>query len=166
MSLNIRKAEKGDIDSISILMTDLSRHFITPDNVLNRLQLVAESPIDSLYVCEDNGKILGLLGFRVRENIEEVSRFGEVSAIVVNAKEKRRGVGRFMMDYAEKLGRELGCKETWLVSGFAREKEAHLFYKQLGYQPTGYRFVKLFDNGGRGLNPPPSNTSPFQSPQE
>jgi GNAT superfamily N-acetyltransferase len=106
---------------------------------------------------KEGGKILGLLGFRIRENLEDVSKFGEVSALVVNAKEKRRGVGRFMMDYAEKLARELGCKGTWLVSGFAREKEAHLFYKQLGYQQTGYRFVKLVDNSGGRLNPPPSN---------
>ena len=68
-------------------MTDLARHNVTPDDMLNRLQFVAESKIDSLYICEEDGKILGLLGFRIRENIEEVSRFGEVSAIVVNTKE-------------------------------------------------------------------------------
>ncbi len=62
MSMNIRKAEKDDITALSSLMTDLSRHLVTPDDILNRLQLVAESPIDSLYVCEENGKILGLLG--------------------------------------------------------------------------------------------------------
>ena len=64
MSMSIRKAVKGDIAVLSSLMTDLSRHPVTPDDILNRLQLVAESPIDSLFVCEENGKILGLLGFR------------------------------------------------------------------------------------------------------
>jgi N-acetylglutamate synthase-like GNAT family acetyltransferase len=145
MALTIREAEKSDAAVLALLMTDLARHNITPDDILNRLRFVAESKYDFLFVCEENEIISGLLGFRIRENIEEVSRFGEVSAIVVNVNEKRRGVGRFMMDYAEKLAREMGCKGTWLVSGFAREKEAHLFYKQLGYQPTGYRFVKLFE---------------------
>ena len=144
MSLNIRKAEKEDIDSISVLMTDLSRHPVTSNNVLNRLQLIAKSPIDSLFVCEEHGKILDLLGFRIRENIEEVSRFGEVSATVVNADDRLKGVGRCMMKYAEKLAKESGCKGTWLVSGFAREEQAHKFYKRLGYETTGYRFVKLF----------------------
>ncbi len=50
-----------------------------------------------------------------------------------------------MMQYAEKLAREMGCQGTWLVSGFAREEDAHKFYKRLGYQTTGYRFVKLFE---------------------
>jgi N-acetylglutamate synthase-like GNAT family acetyltransferase len=145
MALTIREAGKSDAAVLALLMTDLARHNVSPDDMLNRLRFITESKYDFLFVCEENGIISGLLGFRIRENIEEVSRFGEVSAIVVNAKEKRRGVGRFMMDYAEKLAREMGCKGTWLVSGFAREKEAHLFYKQLGYQTTGYRFVKLFE---------------------
>ena len=106
---------------------------------------MAESPIDSLFVCEENGKILGLLGFKIRENIEEVSRFGEVSALVVNADDRLKGTGRYMMEYAEKLAKESGCKGTWLVSGFAREEQAHKFYKRLGYQTTVYRFVKLFE---------------------
>ena len=50
-----------------------------------------------------------------------------------------------MMQYAEKLAREMGCQVTWLVSGFAREEDAHKFYQRLGYQTTGYRFVKLFE---------------------
>lgn len=106
MSLRIRRAEKDDIIALSSLMTDLSRHPVTPDDTLNRLHLISESPIDSLFVCEEHGKILGLMGFRIRENIEEVSRFGEVSAIVVNADARLKGVGRCMMDYAEKMAKE------------------------------------------------------------
>ena len=145
MALSIRKAQQNDVNELSVLMTDLSRHPVTPDDMSNRLQFVAESKIDSLYICEEDCKILGLLGFRIRENLEEVSRFGEVSVLVVNADDRLKGVGRFMMEYSEKLARELGCKGTWLVSGFAREEEAHKFYKRLGYQTTGYRFVKLFE---------------------
>ncbi len=46
------------------------------------------------------------------------------------------------MEYAEDRARELGCKGTWLISGFGLEEEAHKFYARLGYQVTGYRFVK------------------------
>jgi GNAT superfamily N-acetyltransferase len=73
-----------------------------------------------------------------------MSRFGEISAIVVDKVKRRKSIGRFMMDYAEKLANEYECKGMWLVSGFGREEEAHKFYKQLGYEITGYRFVKLF----------------------
>lgn len=144
MFLSMRKAEKKDIDALCTLMDEMSRTAISPEQMLNRLQLVEESRIDSLFVCEEDEKVVGVLGFRIRENLEEMSRFGEISAIVVNPDDRRRGVGRFMMDYAEKLAREFKCKGMWLVSGFAREEEAHKFYEQLGYQITGYRFVKLF----------------------
>ncbi len=107
--------------------------------------MVEESKIDSLFVCEENGTILGLLGFRIRENLEEASCFGEISAIDVSKDKRRSGVGRFIIDYAETLARKTNCKGMWLVSGFGREKEAHEFYKNLGFQATGYRFVKLFE---------------------
>jgi GNAT superfamily N-acetyltransferase len=126
-------------------MMDLSGQPVTPDDMLNGLQFVAESEFYSVYVCEEDGKILGLLGFGIRENVEEVSRFGEVSALEVNTDDRLKGVGRLMMQYAEKLAREMGCQVTWLVSGFAREEDAHKFYQRLGYQTTGYRFVKLFE---------------------
>jgi len=131
MTMSIRRADKRDIQSLCSLMSDLAHHPISAEGIMNRLQFVAESKFDFLFVCEENGAILGLLGFRIRENLEEVSRFGEISAIVVNSKDRRKGVGRFMMVYAENLAKDLGCKGTWLVSGFARKVEAHQFYKSL-----------------------------------
>ena len=125
---NDLKGRINDAKALSGLMTDLSGHSITLEDMLNRLQFVATSKFNSIFVCEEIGK-----------------------------NDRLQRVGSFMMEYTESLARESGCKRTWLVSGFAREKEAHLFYKQLGYQQTGYRFVKLVDNSGGRLNPPPSN---------
>jgi N-acetylglutamate synthase-like GNAT family acetyltransferase len=144
MPLKMRNAEIKDIGALCILMDEMSHTKISENDMLNRLQLVGKSQIDSLFVCENNKELVGLLGFRIRENLEEKSRFGEISAIVVNHDKKRQGVGRFMMDYAEKLANEYKCKGMWLVSGFSREEEAHQFYRQLGFEATGYRFVKLF----------------------
>lgn len=110
--------------------------------MMNRLEMVRNSSIDELYVCEVDRTVQGVLGFRIRENIEEVSRFGEVSVIVTSSNAKRIGIGRAMMEFAENLAREKGCIGTWLVSGFGREEEAHKFYKKLGYEINGYRFVK------------------------
>jgi GNAT superfamily N-acetyltransferase len=144
MPLSMRRADRGDIEALCKLMEALSGHPISPEEMGNRLEFVAESRVDSLFVCEEDSRIVGLLGFRIRENLEEMSRYGEISAIVVDTDDRRRGVGRFMMDYAERLAKEKGCKGSWLVSGFGREQKAHKFYKRLGYQINGYRFVKPF----------------------
>jgi len=142
--LSMRKAQIEDIEALCDLMTDLAGHTLSRDGMLDRFEHIEKSDIDFLFVCEEDNRILGLLGFRIRVNLEEVSKFGEISAIVVRPESRKRGVGRYMMDYADKLARDLACKGMWLVSGFAREEEAHKFYKRLGYEVNGYRFVRPF----------------------
>lgn len=87
----IRKAENKDINSIQFLFGELTGHEISIVQVQNRLDFVNSSQIDSLFVYELDDKIIGLLGFRIRENIEENSRFGEVSLIVVDPKYRKNG---------------------------------------------------------------------------
>ena len=142
--LGMRKAEVGDIDALCELMTELSGNTLSREGMMDRLEFVEKSGIDYLFVCEEDERTLGLLGFRIRENLEEVSKFGEISAIVVRPESRKRGVARYMMDYADKLAIDMGCKGMWLVSGFGREEESHNFYKRLGYKINGYRFVRPF----------------------
>ncbi|UKS31092.1 GNAT family N-acetyltransferase [Paenibacillus sp. HWE-109] len=124
-------------------MTQLLNREITEDIMKDRIDFVAQSPFDSLYVYEED-QIMGTLGFRIRENIEDIARYGEISVIVVDNEAKRKGVGRILMKYAEDLAFQNQCKGTWLVTGNKRINEAHKFYKELGYEDTGVRFVKNF----------------------
>lgn len=140
----IREARKDDAVWLRGLMEQLSGQTTTVEDVLDRLQFIENSKIDFMFVYEDEGRVLGLMAFRIRENIEKVSKYGEISAIVVDENYRGRGIGRLMVEYAETLAKEMGCTGTWLVSSLHREKDAHKFYKHLGYEITGYRFVKLF----------------------
>jgi GNAT superfamily N-acetyltransferase len=143
MKLTVRHANSGDIPVLRRLLGQMSGHEPSSEQVEDRLALVERSLTDSLYVCEQGSAVVGALGFRIRENLEEVSRYGEISLLVVLDEAQRQGVGRFMMEHAERLAEREGCKGTWLVSGFGREEQAHQFYEELGYRATGYRFVKL-----------------------
>lgn len=144
MAVTIRKAIMQDSKRLSELMTQLSRHEVSEQDMMNRIEFVESSPFDSLYVWEENERIYGAMSFRIRENIEDVTKYGEISSIVVDQEARRKGVGRQLMEYADHLAKEQGCIGTWLVSGFGREEEAHQFYKDLGFNTTGYRFVKKF----------------------
>ncbi|OUM94754.1 MAG: hypothetical protein A9Z00_15080 [Thermobacillus sp. ZCTH02-B1] len=44
----------------------------------------------------------------------------------------------------EWFSRKKHCPGLWLVSGFGHEDEAHRYYKDFGFEVTGYRFVKRF----------------------
>jgi GNAT superfamily N-acetyltransferase len=143
MSLYIREANNDDAEILAVLMSELTEEPVTAEIAKDRLYFVKNSPFDFLYVCVENEEVLGFMAFRIRENIEAPTRYGEIAAIAVNAKVRNKGVGRFLMKHAEKLAKEHGCIGTWLVSGFGREEDAHQFYKKLGYKITGYRFRKL-----------------------
>jgi ribosomal protein S18 acetylase RimI-like enzyme len=144
MSTLIRHIKEKDLFEVCNLMFELTGHEISERDMKNRMDFVRSSNIDDLYVCEVDGKVQGVLGFRIRENIEEVSRFGEISVIVASSCSRRLGIGKAMMEYAEMLAKEKGCIGTWLVTDLDREEEAHRFYKSLGYKINGYRFIKPF----------------------
>ncbi|MDM5154782.1 GNAT family N-acetyltransferase [Bacillus sp. DX1.1] len=143
MTPHIRTATEKDIEALCSLTKELKGSNISQADMQNRLQFVAMSPFDFLYVYEEDSSIFGLLGFRIRENLEDVTRYGEISIISVDSTARRKGIGQILMDYAEQLAKEQNCIGTWLVSGTHR-KEAHPFYQKLGYEVNGYRFVKYF----------------------
>jgi GNAT superfamily N-acetyltransferase len=138
----IREATESDVLALCDLMLELSGKPISSDGMKDRLGIIRRTVTDSIFVYEQDSTIWGVLVFRIRENIREVSRYGEVCIIAVRSDAKRGGIGRKLMSFAESRAKELGCKATYLISGFARRDEAHPFYLELGYEITGYRFVK------------------------
>jgi N-acetylglutamate synthase-like GNAT family acetyltransferase len=90
----IRPAVLTDTQAVKELFQELVGHQFSDGDVMNRINYVQNSPIDSLFVYEFNKKIVGVLAFRVRENIEENSRFGEISVIVVNSESRKNGIGK------------------------------------------------------------------------
>ena len=141
---SIREATEEDIQSLCSLIKELNGSEISYSVMENRLKFVKDSPFDFLYVYEETDSILGMLGFRIRENIEDLNRYGEITIISVDSNARRKGVGRSLMEFAGELANKHKCIGTWLVSGMGRKDEAHQFYKELGYEITGYRFVKHF----------------------
>ncbi|MDR4410624.1 GNAT family N-acetyltransferase, partial [Bacillus anthracis] len=77
--------------------------------------------------------IFGFLGFRIRENLEDITRYGEISIISVDSTIRRKGIGHILMDYAEQLAKKHNCIGSRLVSGTKRV-EPHPFYNTLGYE--------------------------------
>lgn len=144
MPPTMRPMQPDDADAVRALMHQLSGYAMTRAEMLERLDFVNASPVDWLFVCETELGVVGVLSFRLREQIERPGRYGEIYAIVVDERARRQGIGRVLMEYAEDLARQHACNGTWLVSGFKRKDEAHRFYADLGYEITGYRFVKKF----------------------
>src|SRR4030042_1098996 len=99
----IRPVQASDAEAIGKLFEELTGQPTNDDTIQDRISFIGMSAIDELHVCEVDGQIQGMLGFRIRENIEEKSRYGEISVIVTLSQARRRGIGRRLMEYAEAL---------------------------------------------------------------
>ncbi len=129
MSFQIREATIDDIDALCSLTKELKGSSISYEDMNNRLQFVQMSPFDFLYVYEEEETIFGLLGFRIRENLEDVTRYGEISIISVDSTIRRKGIGQVLMDYAEQLAKKHNCIGTWLVSGTKKSRDSSFLQK-------------------------------------
>jgi GNAT superfamily N-acetyltransferase len=139
---SIRKATIADTPYLKELIQQLGSPDVTDRIMENRLQMIEGSQLDSMYVYADADEVQAAIVLRKRESIREVSTYLEVVITVVSNHSKRLGYGRKLMEFAEKIALAEGCKTMYLISGFQRKNEAHLFYKELGYAITGYRFEK------------------------
>jgi ribosomal protein S18 acetylase RimI-like enzyme len=64
-----------------------------------------------------------------------------VTALVVDGQARRRGMGKLLMEHAERMGSAAGCEFVELTSATDRA-EAHAFYRSIGYEPNSLRFRK------------------------
>lgn len=139
-ALSVRYATSLDAAVTAELLGQLG-YAMSADEARARLErddsrvLLAE--LGELGGCQ----VLGLLALAVHRPIEHARPVARVTAMVVRASARRRGVGRTLMERAAKLAEAEGCEGIELTSGMWPErKDAHRFYRALGYERTSYRF--------------------------
>jgi GNAT superfamily N-acetyltransferase len=67
---------------------------------------------------------------------------GRVTALVVEASSRGCGIGRALMEAAERWTAEQGCVLIEVTSN-QRRVDAHRFYEKLGYERTSFRFSRV-----------------------
>lgn len=80
----------------------------------------------------DDRHLLGVMHATRREVLES-DDFVEISGLVVDERERRAGVGRALVQAAERWARDLGVGAVRLRSNAVRE-DAHVFYERLGFR--------------------------------
>ncbi len=95
MSFQIREATIDDIDALCSLTKELKGSSISYEDMNNRLQFVQMSPFDFLYVYEEEETIFGLLGFRIRENLEDVTRYGKFQLLALILQYAGKALGKY-----------------------------------------------------------------------
>jgi len=71
-------------------------------------------------------------------------KLGHVDEIVVDESFRGQGIGKKLMERITEIAKENSCKRIELDSAFHR-KNAHGFYKSIGYEIIAYLFSKTLN---------------------
>ncbi len=140
----IRKAAERDLPRIIELYEALTEEKLdlSPEVRKQVFGEILAMPRHELVVAEENAIVIGTLVLQIVPNLSHHARpWSQVENVVVDARYRRKGIGRLLMDYAVNRSRAAGCYKVQLASSKKR-LEAHEFYRSIGFQDSsiGFRY--------------------------
>lgn len=125
MDLVLRSYRPGDREALVALWSicELTRPWNNPHRDIDR-KLARDG--DNLLVLEEDNQLIGsvMVGYEGHR--------GWVNYLAVHPDHRRQGLGRLLMDEAERRLRDLGCAKVNLQVRASNET-AREFYRQIGY---------------------------------
>ena len=146
VNIAIRESTYDDIPSLLELLDELGRPKPQTDNELEKFTALLKN-----YMQEDdkkilvaqivNSKIIGMISIvflsRLNQNTSEMY----VPELIVSQNYHSKGIGKKLLNFSIKLGKEKKCHRIRLESGNQRI-ESHKFYKHLGFEDSSIFFTK------------------------
>jgi GNAT superfamily N-acetyltransferase len=144
VNVSIRRARPSDAAAIANLTAQLG-YDVDAAAVSGRLARLLPRADHYLLVADLAGSPIGWLHAATSEYIE-ADKFVLIGGLVVDRDHRRMGIGRLLMEAAERWATAQDCSIVRLWSSSVRAA-AHDFYEQLGYVnvKTQYSFVKSLD---------------------
>lgn len=135
----IRAAEPRDAEAVARLLEELGYPVDagTMQARLERLAIVG----DRVLVAEVDDEVVGVAHLQVTPTIEHDRPAAKIGALVVERSNRRRGVGRALVDAAEAEARARNCGVLFLTTADRRD-DAHAFYESVGLEQTGRRYSR------------------------
>jgi GNAT superfamily N-acetyltransferase len=136
----IQKAEAHHAPQIARLLGQLG-YPNRPGEVREKISALSASEADRIWIAQFGGKPVGLLAFHLTPLLHAPGNLGRITALVVDGQFRGKGVGRRLVETAERWGWKRNCTRIELTSGVERT-QAHQFYQDLGYAVESKRFIK------------------------
>jgi ribosomal protein S18 acetylase RimI-like enzyme len=135
----VRAARPADSKVLAALIGDLG-HEIDGKAVhrnIGKLARAGEPPL----VATLGKEVVGLLGLHRMVTVHRPAPVGRITVLVVAEEAQDKGIGRMLVEEAERLLGKAGCSMVEVTSN-DRRTAAHAFYRHLGYERTSMRFMK------------------------
>jgi len=147
----IRESQKSDhpfIFELSPNLAEVAQLEWHSDDAIQKMQygyiaemLAETSHPNATFIAETNNVSLGFI--HVRTHIDGISgeTCGTVPLLAVSPKSQGLGIGKLLINHAEKWAKNLGCRLLHLEV-FANNKKADSFYQNLGFKPETVHMIK------------------------
>ncbi len=127
----VRPATADDAEAIARLSEQLG-YPTNAEETARRLREVTGEGDHAVFVAEADGRQIGWVHVYVNHSLLADTP-AEVAGLVIDEDYRSRGVGRVLMEQAERWAQEQGCRSVRLRSNVVRSR-AHSFYERLGYR--------------------------------
>ena len=118
----------------SIILTKLCTELGYPANdnqISNRLKKLLKSSSDSVIVAVEKTEVVGWIHVFISLRLES-DPFAEIGGLVISSEHRNKGIGKMLVNAAEKWTRERGLSKIRVRSRLERT-DAHRFYERDGY---------------------------------
>jgi GNAT superfamily N-acetyltransferase len=139
MSSAIRPAGGADAESLVPLIAELG-YAISVNCLREKLAAIEASSADHALVAVDGERLVGCVALHVLPLFHAEGDLGRITALVVRASMRGRGLGHALMASSHAWFRTRGCVRVEVTSGDHRE-DAHRFYARHGYARQGQRLL-------------------------
>jgi GNAT superfamily N-acetyltransferase len=127
----VRVARRSDVPALAALSGELG-YPVEVEDMARRFVAVAGRPDQAILVAEVNDAVVGWIHIAERRLLE-ASRQAEIMGLVVHGAARGRGLGRALVQAAERWAALHGLTTVVVRSNVIRP-ESHPFYARLGYE--------------------------------
>jgi GNAT superfamily N-acetyltransferase len=139
--VELRGVVPADAADVALLLGQLG-HAMPAHRAAERLEQLARDPAATVLVATDaDGAVIGLVAVTRTAMLQLPHPVGRVTALVVDDRARRRGIGRMLIKAAAQAARAAGCDVLEVTTG-GPDAEAETFCRALGFGPAGLRLTR------------------------
>jgi GNAT superfamily N-acetyltransferase len=149
--LKIRPATREDLPGILKALADLP--VTTGEDEVFEIDQARAAPViekilaqegRTILLAVDGAEVIGAADLIVVPNLtHDCSPWAMVENVVVSESRRGQGIGKALMEEAIRRAQGAGCYKVQLMS-FKERKDAHEFYRALGFEPLAEGFRMYF----------------------
>jgi predicted N-acetyltransferase YhbS len=138
----VRSARREDADQLARLFDQLG-HPQAEDELRGRLESVLADPRADVLVATDAEALVGAATYFLVPVAHDNRPWCRITTLVVDKAHRGNGIGRMLVEAAEKAARHASCSRIEATSALHRA-DAHRFYERLGYRRISAHYLKRF----------------------